>query len=189
MRSAGHEWFRGDLVTGSSTEPTMTSSGDRAFVRRLRELAVDWEFIGLSPRRSASAPGALPMVGVELPHLGPELGWLWILFLDVPEGRSLDCVWGDLTYLDDTGPVDGNSRMSGHESEATAEDMAARAAEWVVAQARRAVVLETWHGARGARRWSFSDNGAVLGVEGRSWPLRRVPRRAPDEVELLRLPH
>lgn len=171
------------LVTTSEAEwflgATENSQAETRFLERLRSLAPSWSEFGVTLSRSAAFPLALPFVGVELAHLTTKFRWLWIKFLDVEEGLGFECTWGDITYLDDTGGTDGDILLTAPDRTTTPEAFAERAADWVVAQATRAVLREDWHGIGRSTRWRFIDNGAVLD-NTRTWPWRQ--RRTPDQV-------
>lgn len=123
---------------------------------------MDWTELGLDAGLSTSVPVPKPFVGIELPHLSAPLRWLWILFRESPEGLAVDCEWGDDTRFNDWGPIDGNLYASKPDPDATPEEMAETAANWIRAQAGRVVRQDDWNGRRPRTQWTFVDTGAIL---------------------------
>lgn len=129
------EWF---------PHATEATAHDALFMQRLREHAIAWSRLGLSPERSDALEVAVPFLGVELPHLTTDVRWLWIIFTH-DDGRSTaECRWGDEDHFDDVGPIDGNldvhepARAQSTEHRAQgAERIAERVSRWVAGGTRR----------------------------------------------------
>ena len=151
-----------DVISGWFPQAQSRTNADVRFLAHLRLLALDWGELGLVAGRSMSVPIPKPLVGIELPYLSAPLRWLWILFLESPEGLAVDCEWGDDARFNDWGPRDGNVYASTPDPRATPEAMAERASHWVRTQAGRAVRRDDWSGRRPRTRWTFEDTGAIL---------------------------
>lgn len=147
------EWFAG---------ATTDTNAEQRFVNRLRELAPFWVAMGLTPEQSESVPVPKPWVGLELPHLSSPLRWLWILFVDSPDGDYIQCEWGDTTRFNDWGATNGNLYSPRKDRTATPEALAEISARWVLRQCARPVRRDDWGGRRARSRWSFADTGSVL---------------------------
>ncbi|TYP89033.1 hypothetical protein [Blastococcus xanthinilyticus] len=168
------------------------NEAETAYLARLREEVGGWTLDGLSPGHTWAADIGLPLyIDIDVPGLSELRRPLQVGFWTggPSAGRSggyvLQGVWGDDHPLDDH---DGNSPecLTVIGVDATPEQHATWAAEWLLRQLRRPVVREDWlrDGRVVAATWRLSDTGTVLARQGSS--PRRLLRRAPDRVTEVR---
>jgi hypothetical protein len=177
------EWFGG--VPGHD-------DAEAAFLEHLRREAGGWDVEDVSPALTSSVYIGLPLYAdIDVPGLAEPARPLQVGFWTGGPwaGRSggyvLQGVWGDDHPLDDH---DGNDPecLTVIGVDASPQQHATWAAEWLLRQLRRPVVREEWlrDGQVVASTWRLSDTGTVLAREGAS--PRRLLRRPPDRVTTVR---
>ena len=157
-----------------------------AFLAELRRLAALWDAPELDPEDDTSAEVLLAplFIGLDVPGVTAARDNLQLAYWTGAESW-LTGEWGTGYLLD---AHDGNSSecLTVRDVQATPEEFARVAADWMLGQLGRPLVREDWLSGNvpHATRWRFTDNGHVLDRDGLS--LRRVLRRQPDRVMLVR---
>ncbi len=182
------KWFAG----GEGRTPT-----ERSFLRHLRREASTWSHLGLAPQNTSAVSLGMDIplfVHVDIPGLPltwPTMRTLQVTLWDGQEwaapagGPVLQGSWTvDHRGWDHDGDDPENLTVIGVMAEQGQH--AAWASAWLLRQLRRAVVHEEW--TRGTQvvgeRWRLADSGEVLHQRGGK--VRRLDRRPPDRVTVIR---